>query len=705
MSHQRKIVLMGQGLGVGQHDNGLGCYSALEKLKRTADKLIFDQETTVNNMKQYKDKLQVAEQEVLVLSEQLRVQRNENAKLKAQTQDDQRQINYVSDKVKIVQTLYENMESIVNKLKMETNQNEAYYEALAQNLKTKTSYCEIFVADVESLQNEYQSAISEIKIKESLIVSLEEQVIKIQKAVDQEQLLKNDALSNVQHLEAQQKRLNSEIMSIKDQYDKLQTKMHEDRNEFMQNELNLREQIGVLQKNIQQLEQKEIQLKNQITQLEDELEHAFRKHQSDDTTIIGLRKERDALQQNLKDSRAHLKSSTAQILSLKCKVEELRKGIKDGEICLEDTRSKLDLLNKKYEEVSNEQKESQLSLAEHREQEEQLELTLYKIQFDAQEKLQQYSILVTRLENDKKELAAKIQQTEFQYEEKLQQLNQAKQNLELEIQKLKMETQQNQSLAENRMKDIQEDNKKEINEAVKKVKEEETSRLNAVLEQLDKVKSENEGLQTCLEVQKGEQNKLQQDHCKTKQEYSEQLDKLRKEFQEKLDERQKLLREEQQNHASVNEQLKDVTAQLDDCKDQLNKIQSQYLELQSNHEKFIHVSNCKIQELKLKNETELAEISLAHENNITSLTQQLEEVEKQHLQQFESMARDIERYKDESEEMRRNLKYKQDELDMSEARMNELQAKLHRAELELQKKESVLRNISDKITLKQKGNA
>eukprot|EP01026_Neomeris_dumetosa_P009175 TRINITY_DN1306_c0_g1_i10.p1 TRINITY_DN1306_c0_g1~~TRINITY_DN1306_c0_g1_i10.p1 ORF type:complete len:519 (+),score=51.49 TRINITY_DN1306_c0_g1_i10:243-1799(+) len=380
MSHQRKIVLMGQGLGVGQHDNGLGCYSALEKLKRTADKLIFDQETTVNNMKQYKDKLQVAEQEVLVLSEQLRVQRNENAKLKAQTQDDQRQINYVSDKVKIVQTLYENMESIVNKLKMETNQNEAYYEALAQNLKTKTSYCEIFVADVESLQNEYQSAISEIKIKESLIVSLEEQVIKIQKAVDQEQLLKNDALSNVQHLEAQQKRLNSEIMSIKDQYDKLQTKMHEDRNEFMQNELNLREQIGVLQKNIQQLEQKEIQLKNQITQLEDELEHAFRKHQSDDTTIIGLRKERDALQQNLKDSRAHLKSSTAQILSLKCKVEELRKGIKDGEICLEDTRSKLDLLNKKYEEVSNEQKESQLSLAEHREQEEQLELTLYKQQ-------------------------------------------------------------------------------------------------------------------------------------------------------------------------------------------------------------------------------------------------------------------------------------------------------------------------------------
>ncbi|KAA6418625.1 MAG: hypothetical protein FRX49_11450, partial [Trebouxia sp. A1-2] len=95
----------------------LGAGPALEQLKKTADRMVEEQQSTKHATEAYRLKLQEVQRQLAELQQSYTQEKTENTQLKAKIKDDQKQIECVTSKVSMVETMHDGLRMAMSSLR------------------------------------------------------------------------------------------------------------------------------------------------------------------------------------------------------------------------------------------------------------------------------------------------------------------------------------------------------------------------------------------------------------------------------------------------------------------------------------------------------------------------------------------------------------------------------------------------------------
>ncbi|KAL0036795.1 hypothetical protein WJX79_010227 [Trebouxia sp. C0005] len=130
----------------------LGAGPALEQLKKTADRMVEEQQSTKHATEAYRLKLQEVQRQLAELQQSYTQEKTENTQLKAKIKDDQKQIECVTSKVSMVETMHDGLRMAMSSLRTDVQNAESYRHKLSCSFNQRFSDCEAFGNKVEQLQ-------------------------------------------------------------------------------------------------------------------------------------------------------------------------------------------------------------------------------------------------------------------------------------------------------------------------------------------------------------------------------------------------------------------------------------------------------------------------------------------------------------------------------------------------------------------------
>ncbi|KAL0052859.1 hypothetical protein WJX82_008861 [Trebouxia sp. C0006] len=130
----------------------LGAGPALEQLKKTADRMVEEQQSTKHATEAYRLKLQEVQRQLAEMQQSYTREKTENSQLKAKIKDDQQQIEYVASKVSMVATMHDGLRMAMSGLRTDVQDAESYRHKLSCRFDRRFSDCEAFGNKIEQLQ-------------------------------------------------------------------------------------------------------------------------------------------------------------------------------------------------------------------------------------------------------------------------------------------------------------------------------------------------------------------------------------------------------------------------------------------------------------------------------------------------------------------------------------------------------------------------
>ncbi|KAL3157731.1 hypothetical protein ABBQ32_012157 [Trebouxia sp. C0010 RCD-2024] len=125
----------------------LGAGLALEQLKKTADRLVEEQQSNKNATEAYRLKMQEAQSQLSSLQQAYTHEKTENAQLKAKIKDDEQQIEHVTSKVSMVETMHDGLRLALEGLRRDVKDVDMYRSKLSESFSTRFADCEVSIWD------------------------------------------------------------------------------------------------------------------------------------------------------------------------------------------------------------------------------------------------------------------------------------------------------------------------------------------------------------------------------------------------------------------------------------------------------------------------------------------------------------------------------------------------------------------------------